>query len=140
MERTIRLLREKNHYLEQFFVLNQRELARFEAGDFNGIESFYRQRGEILDILRSLDEMLDVENHGSVGRACGAEDRASIEGALDAKKSWVAEILAQDLRLLSRIDDEKSKIIRELQATGKARKAIGAYGGAGASGRLHEKA
>ena len=140
MQRTIRLLREKNHYLEQFFSLNEQEIDNFEAGRFDGVELFYRQRDMILDILRSLDEMLEVENGSTAARECVADDRAAIEAALKAKENWVTAILAQDLRLLQRIEEEKSAIIRELQSTTKARKAIGAYGVVAVNGRLDEKA
>ena len=127
MERTIRLLREKNHYLENFFEMNERELVNFEAGRFENVEPFYRSRGKILDIIRSIDEKVSIENGITADREATLEDRAAIEGAFNAKESWVAAILAQDLRIISRIDTEKSNIIRELQSTQKTRKAIGAY-------------
>lgn len=140
MERVIRLLKEKNQYLEKFFALNVSELERFEASNFDNVTEFYRVRDSILDILRRIDEMLHVENEAQPRREATAEDRAAIEGALNAKESWVAAILEQDLRILERVEQEKSKIIRELQSTTKSRKVHEAYIAGSASGGLDEKA
>ena len=140
MERTIRLLGEKNQYLEKFFALNEAEILNLEAGVFDNVPAFYRSRDAILDILLRIDEMIDVESRATPQREASGDDRAAISGSLKTRQRWVASILEQDLRILSRIDVEKSNIIRDLQSTTKARKAIGAYGRPAAGGRFDEKA
>jgi len=129
MERVIELLGEKNHFLEKFFCVNERELINFEKGDFDNIESFYQAREKVLELIRCIDGLIHEENERSAGRGVTEMDRQEVEALLKAKDGWVAAILAQDLRVLSCIEKEKSNIIRELRATSSAKRAVSAYRG-----------
>lgn len=129
MERVIELLEEKNHFLEEFFCVNERELISFEKGEFDNIESFYQAREKVLEVIRCIEGLIHEENERSAGREINGTDRQEVEVLLKAKGGWVAAILAQDLRILSCIEKEKSNIIRELRATSSAKKAVSAYRG-----------
>lgn len=142
MERIITLLREKNHYLEKFYEVNEQELLRFDAGNFEHVEVFHGTRDKILDLIRVIDDLLSEENerHSRTTVACTLEQKFEIEMILKRKDEWVTKILAQDLSVISWIEREKSNIIRELQSVRKGRKAMQGYHSGGASRTLDEKA
>lgn len=126
MEKVIALLREKNFYLEKFYFMNEQELINLGVGNFDSVESFYQAREKILDLINCIDGLLEEEN---VQKAIGvtSDHRIEIEALLRSKEEVVKAILAQDLQILTYIEKEKSNIIRELQSTNKARRAVGAY-------------
>lgn len=141
MERVISLLREKNHYLEKFFTVNEHELINFAEGDFENVEAFYQVRDKILDLIKCIDDLLEEENTRTAIEPIRASDRGEIESLLKSKDEWVKLILEQDLEIISYIEKEKSNIIRELSETKQTRRAVGAYAqGAGRTGQLDEKA
>lgn len=61
MTRIITLLNEKNHYLEKFYSLNERELKNFLDGHYDGLEPFYDSREKILEIIKYIDAQIDQE-------------------------------------------------------------------------------
>lgn len=126
MEKLVNLMTEKNHYLEKFYSLNAEELVNFGDGNFENVESFYRARDKILDLIRTIDEMIDAEAK-QTPTPLEADAKATLEKLLGQKDEWVTAILAQDLQVLSWIEKEKSNIIKELQTVGKSKKAIGGY-------------
>lgn len=142
MEKVITLLREKNHYLEKFFETNERELLRFDAGNFENIEIFYGTRDRILDLIRVIDDLLSEENehHERSSASCSASQKYEIESLLKSKDDLVTKILAQDLQVISWIEKEKSNIIRELQSVKKGRRAMQGYRSADPASTLDEKA
>jgi hypothetical protein len=133
------LLREKNLFLEKFFAINELELIRFGDGAFEGVEEFYNEREKILELIKCIDLIL-AEEANVLPITIGDEDKLAIQSIMNEKNEWVKAILAQDLRVLSYIESEKSDIIRELQSTRMARKAVGAYHSGGRSRQLDEKA
>lgn len=140
MEKLVNLMQEKNHYLEKFYSLNADELVNFGDGNFENVESFYRARDKILDLIRTIDEMIDAEAKVTP-TPLTAEAKTVVEKLLVQKDEWVTAILAQDLQVLSWIEKEKSNIIKELQTVGKAKKAVNGYhSGAKPASRVDEKA
>ena len=126
MERVIALLTEKNDYLEKFFAINEHELINFAAGDFENVEIFYQTRDKFLDLIRCIDQLLEDENKRMFMNDTDV-NRAAV-ARLFAEKDRIANaILVQDVEILSYIDREKSKIIKELRGTQQARRAVGAY-------------
>ena len=126
MERVIALLREKNFYLEKFYVLNENEMINFGDGNFESVESFYQARDKILDLIRCIDGLITEENTRPLEGVTN-DQRTEVEAILQSKDEWVKSILAQDLQILQYIEREKSNIIRELRMTNQSRKAVGAY-------------
>lgn len=126
-QKLVGLLDEKNQYLEKFVELNETELHCFADGNFDNVETFYQSREKILDIIRCLDVLVDDEVAIIGETEITATIRAEIQDLMDHKDRLAKEIIAQDLRVLSAIEDEKSNIIRELKNTKKSRKAVSAY-------------
>ncbi len=126
MEKLLNLMTEKNHYLEKFYSLNAEELVNFGDGNYENVESFYRARDKILDLIRTIDEMIDAEAK-ITAVPLKADAKADVEKLLANKDEWVTAILSQDLQVLSWIETEKSNIIKELQVVGKAKKAVSGY-------------
>src|SRR4051812_598048 len=105
MEKLVNLMTEKNHYLEKFYSLNAEELVNFGDGNFENVESFYRARDKILDLIRTIDEMIDVEAK-QVATPLEADAKTVVEKLLGQKDEWVTAILSQDLQVLSWIEKE----------------------------------
>jgi hypothetical protein len=129
MANVIDLLKEKNLFLEKFYLINENELICFAAGDFENVDSFYQARDKILELIRAIDAMIAEETQRSAPAATKGE-RHEVTALLDGKDEMVRSILAQDLQLLEYIEKEKTNIIRELKSTGQARRAVGAYANA----------
>ncbi len=127
MDRAISLLREKNSYLEQFFLVNEHELINLGAGDFDNVAAFYQAREKILELIRCIDGMINGENQRISTGIVTTGMKVEAEELLQSKDEWVESILAQDLQILAYIDREKSNIIRELRSTNQAKRAVGAY-------------
>lgn len=127
MERIIALLREKIHYLEKFYAVNEHELINFGEGNFDQVEEFYKVRDKILDMVSSIDLIIVEENARVVIESLTEEIKNEVEALLKAKDEWVTSILAQDLQIISYIEKEKSNIIRELREVTQARRVVGAY-------------
>ncbi len=136
----VELLDEKNQYLEKFFELNETELHCFADGNFDNVEVFYQSREKILDIVRCIDGLVDDEVNALSDHAVTTHLRAEIQEIMDQKDRLAKQILAQDLRVLSAIEDEKSNIIRELKNTKQTRKVVSAYHSGKTTRQLDEEA
>lgn len=125
MKRMIRLLNEKNHYLEKFYSLNESAIMHFAGGDFTTLEEFYQTREDLIQIIQYLDqEVREVQNEAD---DLELESKTELREILAIKDEYVSRILAQDLEILACIEQEKSQIIRELQSLNVAKKAVGRY-------------
>lgn len=128
MTRIITLLNEKNHYLEKFYSLNEGELVNFAQGQFDNLESFYQTREKILAVLKYVDSELDKAQAAmDVNGVHSEEGRQQIKESLRIKDEYVARIIEQDIQVLACIEAAKNSIIKELQETRRARKAVGGY-------------
>ena len=128
MKRIINLLEEKNHYLEKFYALNENELLSFQQGNFDSLESFYKTREKILEILNYIDSKLDeAEKKLSVDYEIKSDEKIKIIENLQIKDQYVSRILVQDLEVISCIEVAKSNLIKELQEVKKVKKAVGSY-------------
>ncbi len=137
----VELLCEKNFYLEKFYSLNESQLEFIQAHRFEGLETFYRTRDGILDIIRKIDELVDTSY--DIPKSLADVDqvmKGQIIECLQIKNNLVAKILEQDLQILSAIESAKSFVIKELAQVRGARKAIGAYKSGPANKRLDEEA
>ncbi len=129
MIRLIQFLNEKNHFLEKFYSLNERQVARLEGGMFDDIEKFYNQREDLLKILKYVDAEIHTAHmsHKDMDGKFDAGQKELIREALRTKESYVKRILDQDLIILSLIDEAKSQIIKELQDIRKSKTALAGY-------------
>lgn len=138
MLRIISLLNQKNHYLEKFYSMNEAELLNFAQNDFNHLDEFYDTREKILENIKYIDTQIHLENPDIAKLTI--ENKKEISVALAIKDEYVNRILAQDLEILSCIENAKSNIIRELADLKKTRKAVGSYKTKTFNQRLDEEA
>src|SRR5207253_6214589 len=114
MLRIISLLQEKNHYLEKFYSLNETELVNFSLGNFDNLENFYNTRERILEIIKYLDNQLDLSSSAMEDLSLvGDAERRQVTEAMRTKDEYVSHIIEQDLEVLACIEAAKSNIIRE---------------------------
>lgn len=137
MLRIIELLNQKNHYLENFYTVNENEILNFAKNDFSQLENFYQTRERILETIRYIDSEIElVSADNTVGTA---DLKRQISQALAIKDEYVSRILSQDLEVLACIEAAKSGIIRELQDIKKTKKAVGSYKSKTFNNRLDEE-
>lgn len=139
-KRLISLMKEKNHFLEKYMNLNERESIHFQSGIFDRLEMFYADRERILEIIKYLDGEIDREQASLDPQEMDRESKAEIAAQLEIKKEVVDQVLKQDLDILSLIEKEKSNIIRELQDLRRDRKGISGYKSTKLTSRLNEEA
>ncbi len=141
METIINLLKDKNYHLEKFHELNSTELLNFAEGNFDNLEVFYQSRETILDLIRCIDRLIDAATGAQEGQIQATDgEKREITGCMNMKNELVTRILAQDLQILSMIEQAKSNIIRELRQVQSAKKAVGAYKTGDVVNKLDEKA
>jgi hypothetical protein len=141
MQTIVQLLNEKNQHLEAFAQLNAEEMDKFFDGNFDSLEIFYNSREALLDMIRAIDTLMD-ETQAKLDPHLPIDDqfRRDVLRALNKKNDLVTGILAQDLQILSTIEQAKSKIIRELRQVRSSRKAVSAYKSGDAPAKLDEEA
>lgn len=141
MDTIINLLKDKNYHLQKFHQLNESELINFAEGNFENLEVFYQSRETILDLIRCIDRLIDAAA-GAQGSevVASAQQKQQVLAAMNGKNDLVTRILAQDLQILSVIEQAKSNIIKELRGVQVAKKAVGAYKSGDAPSKLDEKA
>jgi hypothetical protein len=140
MNRIITLLNEKNHYLEKFYSLNEKELIQFLEGNFDSIENFYNSREKILEIIKYVDSQIEQERIREGQQKVEDAHKLEIRRALAIKDQYVERILEQDLQILSCIEATKNSLIKELQGIRKNKKAVGGYKHKTFNHRLDEEA
>ena len=129
MIRIVQLLTEKNHFLEKFYSLNEKQIAKLEGGYYEEIEAFYNKREDMINILKYIDSEVNKAHlqHRDIGGVFTETDKRALRECMRAKEMYVAKILDQDMQVLALIDEAKSKIIKELQDVRLARKALAGY-------------
>ena len=140
MTRIITLMNEKNHYLEKFYSLNEKELKNFLIGSFENIESFYNSREKILEIIKYIDAQTEQEQIRLAKELVAKDEKLEIRRALLIKDQYVERILEQDLQILSCIEATKNNLIKELQSISRNKKAVGGYKHKTFNHRLDEEA
>jgi predicted metal-dependent hydrolase len=139
MLRITDLLNKKNHFLEKFYSINEAELVNFSKGNFDNLEGFYRNRENILSLIRYLDEQIELlKNDPTI--VMNDPGRKEVSQAFAVKEEYVNRILAQDLEILSCIEHAKSNIIRELQEIRRTKRVVGSYKSKTFTNRLDEEA
>ncbi len=129
MSRVIQLMGEKNHFLEKFMNLNEKQIARLEQGHFDQIEHFYNQREDLIKIIK----YIDAETHKAQGQEVDGDlevmeaHRQIIKENLKIKDTYTAKIIDQDMQVLALIDQAKSRIIKELQDVRQGQRAMAGY-------------
>lgn len=141
MDTIINLLKDKNYHLEKFLHLNEGELLNFAEGNFDGLEVFYQSRETILDLVRCIDRLIEAaaSTQNDISLVSDGFKREMV-ACMNTKNDLVTRILAQDLQILSVIEQEKSSIIKELRTVQAGKKAVGAYKSGDAPSKFDEEA
>ncbi len=127
--KTVQLLNEKNHFLEKFYSLNEKQLVQLSASKFENVEYFYNQREDILKIIKYIDaELTRVHNDEvAMNLAVSDQDQAAVKECLRIKDIYVNRIVEQDVQIISLIEKLKNNIITELKTVRGARRAMTGY-------------
>lgn len=141
MNAVMTLLNDKNEHLHKFLQLNETELINFMQGNFDNLEIFYQSRETILDLIRCIDGLVEVAlKDSATASSIQDQDKKDLLKILNRKNDLVTQILAQDLQILSVIEQAKSDIIKDLRQVQSARKAVGAYKSGETKNQLDEEA
>ncbi len=125
MRRLLELMDQKNHYLEKFYTINETHLEMFLKSRFEEINEFYNSRENILEILKYIDQEIQV-----VSQTAKEESRLDIQKlkqCLNVKDTFVQRIIEQDIDILACIEAEKNSIITELRDVRIGKRVIAAY-------------
>jgi len=128
MQKILDLLKERNTCFEKFKAINNAELIRIKSGDFNNIDIFYRSRENILNMVSNFEELIEkrvtvASPEGEIPR----EMKIDLMKVLREKDNLIKYILAQDLEIMSLIEEAKTQIIYDLRTLTTGRKALNAY-------------
>lgn len=126
---TVSLLQEKNHFLEKFYSLNEKQLLKLSTGNFDNLNEFYNSREDVLKIIKYIDNEISKSqvNEDLMGLEITVEAQNSAKEAMRTKDIFVARILEQDVQILSLIDRLKNEVIKELRTVRTAKKAMAGY-------------
>lgn len=127
MKRLQELLDNKNHLLEEFLTLNEKELVQFESGNFDRLDEFYFSREGILELIKYVDAEIEKCLADSASVANNEANKEVVAESLRIKDQYVERIVAQDLRILATIDAAKKEVLREMADLRKNKKAVGSY-------------
>lgn len=127
--KTVQLLNEKNHFLEKFYSLNEKQLVQLSASKFENVEYFYNQREDILKIIKYIDAELARahDNEVAMNLAISGQDQLAVKECLRVKDIYVNRIVEQDIQIISLIEKLKNNIITELKTVRGARRAMTGY-------------
>ncbi len=129
MIETVNLLEEKNHYLEKFYKLNEKELINLADEKYDNIENFYACREGILRMIAKIDELIEQQvklNEVNLVDEPAIHKKRMIK-AFSYKNELVNLILSQDLQVISYIEKAKTVLIEELSGIQKEKTALKAY-------------
>lgn len=126
MQRLTMLMTERNNYLVKYFNLNEREMSLYRQANFDSLDAFYETRQAILEVVAELDRKIDEDLMALTTQEVESqqEDMALL---LSEKDSIIEKILDQDLELLSMIEKEKGRVLREFMEASLSKKAVGKY-------------
>ncbi len=123
----ITLLREKNTYLETFLEVSEKERKSFKARNFDTLEALYAIREDILENIRSIDRRIEKYSRDLQPENLQAADRELIKKLMSQKQSLVNGIMAQDLVMLSCVENEKSSMLKKVTNIKDGRRLLKAY-------------
>ena len=127
MSKVIDLLKEKNFYLERFLEESSKERTRFKVRKFENLDSLYNKREQILQNIQSIDRRINMLCEDEGTEILNPPKKNEITLMLKKIKANVRAIMEEDLQIISFIEDEKSKIIREIGKTKEGRKVLNGY-------------
>jgi hypothetical protein len=121
------LLESKNRCLQRFHDLSVAFLRDAEQGDLKQLELFHERREAAIRALNLYDGKIN-----SIVASLPFEDRTpqlarKVELVLASKDEIVRQILVTDERIIRKIEEEKTKILKDINSTEKSRSNIGKF-------------
>lgn len=127
MQRIVELYEQKNHHLEKFYSLNEYEIKNMNEGNFQNLNTFYKHRDDILNIIKYIDSQICAEQAKTEMQFNDLNFKNKLKEQLKIKDEYVIRILDQDLSVLSLINAEKAVIMSEIYEVRKTKKAMSGY-------------
>ena len=127
MSKILELLKEKNFYLEKFLEESKKERGRFKARRFDNLDNLYNKREQILRNIQSIDQRIDSICNEQGSDVLNPPKKNEVSEMLANIKTNVRSILEEDLQIISFIESEKTKIIKEIGKTKDGRKVLKGY-------------
>lgn len=118
------LLQSKNRCLNRFLKITERFLS---AKDLSALPAFEQERESILKALDLYDRKITGVVMGLTDLERTPELSKQVEDALETKHFLVNQILALDEKIIARIEDEKSRLVREMNQTQKTRDTVNKF-------------
>ena len=128
MSKVLELLKEKNFYLERFLEESRKERTRFKARKFENLDMLYNKREQIIMNIQSIDKRINeiCEDEGG-SEVLNPPKKNEISNLLSKIKNNVRYIMEEDLQIISFIENEKTKIIKDISNTKEGRKVLNGY-------------
>ncbi len=127
MSKVLELLKEKNFYLERFLEESRKERGRFKARHFENLDLLYNKREQILLNIQSIDRRINELCDEDGTEVLNPPKKSEVEQMLKNIKNNVRYIMEEDLQIISFIEEEKSKIIKEISNTREGRRVLNGY-------------
>ena len=127
MSKVLELLKEKNFYLERFLEESRKERSRFKARKFENLDNLYNKREQIILNIQSIDRRISDMCGDDSTEILNPPKKDEISMMLRNIKSNVRYIMEEDLQIISYIENEKTKIIKEITKTKEGRKVLNGY-------------
>ena len=120
----IELLKEKNFYLERFLEESRKERASFKARRFDNLEPLYKKREQILQNIQSIDARINKMCADKSEEILNMPNKGEMQTLLKTIKDNVRYIMEEDIEIISCIENEKTKIIKEISQTKEGRRVL----------------
>jgi hypothetical protein len=117
MDELIYYLELKNQFYEKFHSITEKLLHRANANQWDEIAFFVDNRERVLNIIRSFDAKI-AQLSQKMGDFTDIEMyRTKVQHILLKRESLGAKIIAQDLELISKLEEARMETIQELKTT-----------------------
>lgn len=129
------LLRSKNRCLERFLEVTEEFWSAAETGHLDGLSVFESRRDATLKAIELFDRKIDETSAllRPEERDPSLADEARI--LIEAREVLVHRILGLDLKIIGRIEAERTRLLQDIGHTRRARDTLAKFkSGAGAEG------
>jgi len=115
----LKLLQSKNRCLSRFLDGSRSFLLLAEKGDFSGLQLFQTQREATLKALELYDNKVSdlIENLPSADKTPALIE--AVRKAEEQKTELIQSILLTDKKIISKIEEEKDRLQKQLSVTDK---------------------
>jgi hypothetical protein len=123
----LRLLRSKNRCLERFLELTEEFWESAEKDDLSGLAVFESRRDSTLRAIQLFDRKIEEAVALIRAEQRTEELTREIRAQLERREGLVHEIIAADLKIIGKIEKERSRLLKEMNETRKSREVLGKF-------------